>query len=187
MSGTRTKKEPSPNGRVPGVKGPSTPAVRRHARVANYRTGRYAKNVTIVEAHRSKLMAIDEDAPALIEMYTELLTSGDLTKRNQQVVDNFVGNELILQRYQRAILEDGVTVMEESRDPETGQVYERMKAHPLTRAITDMTQALGYTADQQQLTPKSQGEGARDKAQEAYLRREKLLRDGGSEGLPPPE
>lgn len=185
----RRKTSPSDEqvGKVPGV---DYPAPTREQRVRmgapSFKSGKDAQLVTEEDTYRLRLARINKDAPGIVETYSKMITEGDITARQNLVVEAFTGLELGFREAMVALLEQGPTITEEAMNPETGETYDRTKAHPLIESVNKLANTLGYTAEHQQLTPKSQDEGSRDRAQVEFLRRQRLLQEGGSEDLPPP-
>jgi hypothetical protein len=184
----RTSKT-KPKGRVRGVPGPSTEAVVRHARVANWKHGLRATIATAVDARREKMVAtFGADAPAVVEAFQEAIDSGDLAGTNAIAVQSLAETEILRRKVVDEIAATGLVVSDVLFNEDGEPIGQRLRAHPLLDPLRHMNDTLGHTAADMQLSRKSRGEGAKDEAIAAMLKRDEMLRGISKDAmaLPPP-
>lgn len=103
-------------------------------------------------------VVLGEDASALQELADAILR-GDLDPLAQGTALSMRLAKTILDKGLVEILQDGLTVEEAVvHDGEVLTDVVKYKTHPSAKPVTELLQILGVTADQQQLTPKSQGD-----------------------------
>ena len=174
-----------PRGRVAGVSVPATPEQIAANRVQAWKHGRYAKSVTLIEARARKLSEKDPDLVYLTEGFREAL-EGSLDGSNSVAALSLAETESRRRKVSDQINEDGVVLEEVLFDKNGEIVGSRKRAHPLLEVERALARDLGHTAADMQLTKKSRGEGAKDEALAAMLRRDAQLRGWSKEGMAPP-
>jgi len=173
-------------GRVPGVAVTSTPASAAASRVAAWKTGKYARVVTVGEVYLKKLAEQDPDFPGLLEGYLGAIEGGSLEHPNAVTAVALAQRERRRRQIADSIEEKGVVLHEAIVDADGKHLGYRLRANPLLEAERDLARDLGHTAEAALITRKSRGEGAKDEAMTAALRRDALLRSAPKEALAPP-
>lgn len=175
-----------PKGRVPGVLVPASPAQIAANRVQNWKHGRYAQTATLIEARARDLSERDPELVPLTEGYLDALETGSLDAPNAVAALSLAEQESRRRRVADRITKDGETLEELLFDKDGNEIGRRLRAHPLLEVEKGLVQNLGHTASEMQLTRKSSGEGRKDAAMAALLRRDALLRGMPKDALPPP-
>lgn len=150
-----------------------------------------ASDMTELDVLRYRLSQYDPDLPEVfercIEGYIKAISGGDLSALDEERAAAFATKALIRKKAAEGILEKGAMIEEEQFDKDGDFVGLRVKAHPLLEPLSKLDEQLGYTAEQERLTKRSQGQGARDDALAARLRRDVQLRAANKLGLPAPD
>lgn len=174
-----------PRGRVSGVSQEATPAQIAANRVRAWKHGRYARSVTLLEHRARKLAEKDPDIVPLTEGFLEAL-EGSLETSNAIAAFSLAETESRRRQVADQINEDGVVLEEVLFDKDGREMGSRKRAHPLLEVERTLARDLGHTAAEMQLTKKARGEGAKDDAMAAMLRRDAQLRGWSKEGMAPP-
>jgi hypothetical protein len=180
-------------GRVPGVRLPSSAKLVAANRVRAVTHGRTAKVVTVVEvveARRRALAKIDPEAPAIAKAYQDALEGGGMEGVDALNVGDMTENRIIRKRLVNRVLEDGPIVEEhvigKNSEGEPEVIATRLRAHPGLADVHAFNAELGITAADMQVSRKSRGEGEKDAAIAAMLRRDAMLRSTPKDDMPPP-
>jgi hypothetical protein len=174
------EKAKRPTGRVKGVSVPASQKTRVANRTRAWKHGGYSKSVSLREGSTAKLRQVHPEAPEMLKAYTDILVDGNVDGRKRLAAMAFAGQEIILRRATEKVLEIGELVEEAVIGPD-GTIRKdcvKLKANPLLDTVIRLNENLGYTAEQQELTPRSKKEGAADVALEAAARREMEILDG---------
>lgn len=130
------------------------------------------------------------DIPAVVKAYSDAIESGDLTGIEAIAVRGLADLEGI----RRGIVEDvrrrGPVFEEAIVSPLGDVVGTKVRVHPGVDTVVRVSEQLGFSSEARRLDPKSRGEGARDDAVAAMLKRDQFLRGYsrtlGAAALPPP-
>jgi hypothetical protein len=183
----RTRKK-KPSGRVRGIKVKTTEAMVRANRGNAWKHGRYARSVTLIEQRASELERVRPGAAGVMGAFFEALEGGDTSGADALGAVSLTESEMTRQDIFKRLRDDGLTVIETLMDKDGREIGQRMKAHPLLESGLKIVGVLGHTASDMQLTRKSRGEGAKDEAIAASLKRDLFLRGLDKAALaPPPE
>ncbi len=163
-----------------------SPAAIRANRTRNYKHGRRAKVVTVAEARIAQLRKIHPEAPEILAAALEAINGGNLDDVNKLGARAFTEAELIRRDTVDRIRQDGVTVEDQILNNDGAAIGVRTKAHPLFEPMTKLYAILGYTAPDMQMTRKSRGEGDKDAAITAMLKRRALLLSADKNRMLPP-
>jgi hypothetical protein len=164
---------------------PSTPRFRAAARVAGWKHGKYARVVTGREATEAQIdRKFGHGTAEMIAAHMDCDPQG--LERVGSIA--LAQKEIIRRQIVQGIFEKGVLVEEAMVGSDGEPVGSRLKAHPGLEPLRHLDEQLGHTADQQQITKKSRGEGAVNAAVAFRLSRDQALRalDEKRIALPPP-
>lgn len=177
-----------PRGRARGV--PATEAEANAARVAALKHGGYAKATSVKEA---RAIAVDRrfgpGSSEILEAYHDAISNGELMATDFLAERGLAELELIRRDVSKNVARQGAVLKESIVSPATGEILgERIKLHPGVEGVVKLSEVLGFTSAARRLDPKARGEGARDEAMAAMLRRNALLAESPQkDALPPPE
>jgi len=180
-----------PKGPVAGASpvSPRSPKQRAALRTNGYAHGRRAVTVTREEAMEVKLARSlgREDAPAIVKAFVDGM-AGDLTGLEAVTAGSLAEQELLRRDLHEKLEAQGSVLTESVTDADGRIIASRIRVHPAVEAARKLAEGLGQTAAEQRLTRKSRGEGERDAAVTAMLRRDALLASGTRRELTaPPE
>lgn len=170
---------PAGKRRSRGTTGHKFPATEKRL-AANRRNalkhGQAALVLTPEEIRKGLLEKIRPGAGDILDhVFESAVATGDLTELGQVGARAMMETEILRRVAVVKIAEDGITVNDELMTRE-GEVYgHRIKAHPLLKPVLEMTEKLGFTAEQMQLSKRSKGEGAKDQAIVDLLEHRKRL------------
>lgn len=177
----------NPSGKPKGPPGPSSEKRIAANRRNPLKHGRDTKALTPVEVKDALLRKIHRDAPEMIAGVFEIAArGGEIDAFSRQAAKGLFETELLRRQAVDAIVEDGVVVEDHAYDKDGNVAGIRKKAHPLLEHVGKMSEQLGYTAEAQQMTRKSRGEGEKDAAVTALLNRRALLRSADKGRMLPP-
>lgn len=178
-------------GRPKGSKNPlgweASALARREVRTHGLKHGKFAKVLTPEEIKEGLLRQIHPQAPELFRtVFKAAATGGDLDEYSQLSAEGMVQTALLRGHAIEKIVEDGIVVEERGYDAQGQTKVIRRKAHPLLERVIQMSEQLGFTAEQMQMTRKSRGEGEKNAAVTAMLTRRTLLRSADKGRMLPP-
>ncbi len=183
---TARRKKPKANGRVKGVRlGPLSPSAAAASRVANLRTGKYARSTYVsprqaleVRTAKSMRRRLGAEGDAIFRAAREAQTGGGFEAVEEIQALAYTENEITRREMRDKVQETGVLIEEQLFDKDQRPVGVRVKSNPLLEHLAKATEFTGGTADAMRLTKKSRGTGAVEDAQAAFLRRDADLRAG---------
>ncbi len=159
-------------------------AQRRSAAVKHGRHAVIGARQALLNKIGTDLAEIHPDAPKIVKAYQAVFDGGGLEARLPLAIDALVANEIILRKGIEEVHKLGV-VVEDVREVGGVVIEKKWKANPAVAIVGEFSDRLGYTGRDMMLTPKSQGEGAKNLAAAALMAREaKLLAAGRDGGMP---
>ncbi len=184
--GRTPTREGKPVGRVPGVPVPSSAKNTRANRVKNWKHGRRAQVVSVVEARLSRLTKVHEDAPRIFADIVDAMEGNGFDGVNLMGAQAITETEILRRQAVDKVNDDGVTVTDQLLSKDGEVIGERLRAHPLLEHVHRFNETLGFTAADMQLSRKSRGEGEKDAAMTAMLKRDAMLRSADKSDFPLP-
>jgi hypothetical protein len=174
-----------PRGRTRGV--PATKAEAAAARVAALKHGGRATVVSIQEARGLAVEKVfGEGAREVLDSYHSAINDGDSSGVDALAVRGLTDLEMIRRGLVARVAKDGVVVKEAIVSPLGEIMGSRLRQHPGVESALKYSEALGHTSSARRLDPKSRGEGHRDEALAAMLRRDAVLRGMPKDLMAPP-
>jgi hypothetical protein len=178
-----------PRGRTARV--PATKAEAAAARVAALKHGGRAQVVSVREARGLAVEKIfGRGSKEVFDQYAAAITDGDSSGIEVLAIGGLTDLELIRRDMVSKVAKQGAVLKESIVSPLTGEIVgERIKLHPAVEGVARFSELLGHTSAARRLDPKSKGEGDRDEAAAAYLKRDQFLRgyQGRNSMAPPPD
>ncbi|MDQ6892216.1 MAG: hypothetical protein M3167_06000 [Acidobacteriota bacterium] len=187
MAKPRAGKKPSRRGRVPGVDVPSTPKMRAASRTNAWKSGLYARRVSVVTKRYAELEKTIPGAAEVVGRYHAAIMDGEVGALDEITVGALAETELLRRSMIDAIHTEGV-IVEHDLHTKDGVVFGTEKrANPLIEPLHKINATLGHTAPDHLLTRKSRGEGMAVAAQTAaIMRRNEALRRTDKSRMPAP-
>lgn len=177
-------------GRAPAkVKGvPATEKQAAASRVNALKHGGSAKLVTVQDALAHHVdRTFGKGSAEVGRAYYEGLVDGDNSGIDAIAVRGLSDLEMIRRGMVKDVAKHGAVLREAILSPTTGEVLgERRKLHPGVEGVAKYSELLGFTSEARRLDPRSRGEGSRDDAFAAMLRRDALLRSAPKDAMCPP-
>ncbi len=101
--------------------------------------------------------------------YFAALQTGETEGLQELVATSFAALHGLHQNELARMLDEGGFALEEEVFGKDGPIGSRLKANPRALPLLELNKQLGFTADQQAITPKARGESKRDVAVATHL------------------